>query len=66
MKIFHNPLFQIHNIAINAQYLRGDVSVEVGSHTRLKGGYIAGGLTTGSLSWVDLEGYDRGRQVSSL
>ncbi|WP_162906653.1 hemagglutinin repeat-containing protein [Algihabitans albus] len=46
-----------------AGFLGADVSVEVGGHTRLEGGYIAGDLTTGSLSWADLEGHDRGRQV---
>ena len=40
-----------------------DVAVEVEGHTRLEGGTIAGDLTTGSLSWSDLEGHDRGRQV---
>ena len=40
-----------------------DVAVEVEGHTRLEGGSIAGDLTTGSLSWSDLEGHDRGRQV---
>ncbi|WP_421710314.1 hypothetical protein [Algihabitans sp.] len=46
-----------------AGFLGADVSVEVEGHTRLEGGYIAGDLTTGSLSWADLEGHDRGRQV---
>lgn len=46
-----------------AGFLGSDVAVEVGGHTRLEGGYIAGDLTTGSLSWADLQGHDRGRQV---